>query len=208
MDEIISQREFSRRIGVSEATVRKAIEAGYIMEGRTTRPSGLPAINYETALAEWNNSPAGLQAEEKRTVKAPVTKTTTPKPAGAKDTSGQPEDKIMEPGAGGKKIFYDPEIMASKKEILEDKKNSVKIRTQRDALELAKAMGKLVEKSHVESALFEFGKGLRDNLTTIPDRYIDDIRNAPDRHTAHEILLNGINEALRLLASPPDLTRH
>lgn len=200
--EIISQREFARRIGVSEATVRKAITNDWIVGGCTTRESGRPAINFETALNEWNASPAGLQAAEKNNGKP--ASSYIPK----KDRSAAPttSEKITTPVAGPKAPLYDPEAAAAKKKIIENKQNSSQIEVQRRAIELQRLMGKLVDKDLVDNILFDYGKGLRDNLVTIPDRYIDDIRNAPDRNSAHEILLNGITEALRSLSTPPDLT--
>jgi hypothetical protein len=197
--EIISQREFSRRVDVSEGTIRKAIEAGWIINGCTTRASGLPAINYEIALEEWEKSPGGLQAAEKRTLKGEIRKK-TPVPDVTKSTA--PADAPPSP----KLPIYDAEAAEIKKNIIKEKSITAKIQQQKQALELQKILGKLVDKDKVEGELFNFGKGIRENLTRVPDRYIDEIRNAPDRHTAYQILLNGINEALRSLSSPPDLS--
>ena len=199
--EVISQREFGRRLNVSEGTVRKAIDAGYIVQGRITKDSGKPALIYEIALQEWNNSPAGLQAEEKRKGPAPTPKvTTTVKNFVQTKSESQPDQK-----AGPVKPIFDPEAAAAKKEILKDKQTQVKLRIQKEALELQRLTKKLVDKEIVYRELFEFGKSIRDNIMTVPDRCIDELRNAKSRHEAHKILTDYLTEALRSLSATPNI---
>ena len=193
--ELISQREFGRRVGVSEGMIRKAIDNGWIIQGCTTRPSGTPAINYEVALAEWNASPGGIKAAAKNTEAAGTIKTKTP------DSKAPPAPETKIP-------LLDPAIAADKKQIIEDKKFSTRLLLQRQALELQKAQGKLVDREATDKQLFEFGQSITENLLTLPNRTVDLIRGAPDRHTAVTIFTNELKTALRGLAQPPDLSKY
>jgi hypothetical protein len=193
--ELISQREFARRVGVSEGMIRKAVDNGWIIQGCTKRPSGLPAIAYETALAEWNASPGGIKSAAKN-INTPA------------DVKTKPLDTKPPAASDQRAPLLDPAISADKKQIIEDKKFSTRLQLQRQALELQKAQGKLIDKEATEKQLFEFGQSITENLMTLPNRIVDLIRSAADRHTAVTIFTNELKQALRALAQPPDLSKY
>lgn len=199
--EVISQREFGRRLGVTETTIRKAVSSGWIVEGRTLRDNGRPAILYEKALQEWNTSPAGIHAAKNqgKSISGYVPKKQRTSPGTEEQHTAS--EKLKAP-------LYDPEAAAAKKKIIEYKQNSGHIDMQRRAIELQRLMGKLIDKEQAYNILFEFGKGLRENLLALPNRSVDEIRTAPDRHSAVMIYEAAINEALRALTVPPDLTKY
>lgn len=60
INEIISVREFAKRVGVVHQSIRKAIEEGHIVKGYSENK-----INYEIALKEWGNRPAAKSPQEK-----------------------------------------------------------------------------------------------------------------------------------------------
>lgn len=204
MAEIISQREFGRRIEVSEASVRKAITAGYIVQGSVPKENGGRAISYEIALHEWNNSPAGLKAAVKNmstgSPDGPVKQRVTVL------SSGPDNQNVTEDLSQAKLPIFDPALAESKKAILEDKRTSSRISMQRQALQLQKEMNKLVDKDRTEGSLFEFGKAIRENIMQVSSRCIDRIRAAADNNEAKNILDEELKTSLRLLASPPDLS--
>jgi hypothetical protein len=200
---VISQREFARRVGVSEATIRKGIDAGWIINGRTTRPSGTPAIDYETALQEWNNSPGGLQAAAKgNKLAAPGA---DKKPAAEVPQKETTTNATAAP-AVNKDVFFDPEILAKKRKILSEKEQSSTISRQRQQLALQKELGLLVSKDKVDSALFEFGKSVRENLLVLPNRLTALIRSAPSDQEGQRIFYDGLVSMLKILTNPPDLS--
>lgn len=195
--EIISQREFGRRVGVSEGMVRKAIDNGWIIQGRTTRPSGTPAISYEIALEEWKASPGGIQAAAKNPNAILQSVKRTPEPK-AETPAADP----IKPAA-----LFDPELAAEKAKIIKSKGMSQQISIQRAALALQKEQGKLVDKEQADKQLFEFGQMLSESILTVPHRIIDQVRTA-DRHTGLHLMLNELKQALRGLDKPPDLTKY
>ena len=67
-----------------------------------------------------------------------------------------------------------------------------------------KEQGLYVEKDKVYSQLFEFGKQLRVSLQSVPDRIIDKIMVAKNRHEGYLILLEEINKTLEQLSNVPE----
>lgn len=79
------------------------------------------------------------------------------------------------------------------------------VQTKLLALELQREEGKLVNKEAVYKELFDFGRTIRTSLLQIPDRCIDDILRAPNRHEGYNILLNAITEVLTQLSDTSSL---
>lgn len=188
MSEIISQREFARRVNVSEGMIRKAISPDYnwIVTGRTTTESGRPALIYETALEEWNKSPGGI--------KSPGVLPKKPAKQSKDSADSQPKTPPLL-----------PEVSAEKLEMMAKRNKSIDISTARAALQLQKEQNKLVDKDKSYAAWFEFGKMLRENLMILPARFTALIRAAQTDQEGQEIFANGIEEALRDVTTPPDL---
>lgn len=87
----------------------------------------------------------------------------------------------------------------------EIKKAKELVQTKLLALELQREEGKLVNKEQVYKELFDFGRTMRTSLLQIPDRYIDDILRAPNRHEAYTILVKAITDSLALLSDTSTL---
>lgn len=177
-DEIITQSEFAKRVGVSETAIRKAVKTGRIHKGFYRSNEGRPRIRYETALVEWHES-----ASEQ----APPAKL----PPGQKTPRG-----IIEPGTDS-----DPAPPIQPGESINSlKQKHEKIKIASAAFDLKVKQGKYVEKEQVYKALFGAGQEVRQSLEAIPDRVIDEILAAKDRNTAHTLLTKAINAALERLA--------
>jgi len=193
----ISQRKFADLVGFSEATIRKAIEKGYIQQGSITDENGKKAIDYDVAIVEWNNSPAGLKSAGKGTKALED----LPK-KGVKDS----EKKAS--GHTYKAPPVDPEAQKKKSEIIDLKLDSEKLRKARDQFEFQKQIGNFVNKQATDAALFDFGKLLRENILNMPPRYTVLIRNAASDSAGEDIFMEACEEALRALSTPPDLTKY
>jgi hypothetical protein len=198
MPELISQRKFADLVQVSEASIRKAIEKGYIVQGSVTKENGSKAIDYVVALAEWNNSPAGIKAAGKGLPASRyISKKESKDPAGKKETT-----------TPFKTPAFDPAAAAAKKEIIDIKLNSEKIRHARDQFELQKQVGNFVDRKKTDEALFEYGKQFRENMENMPARYTSLIRGAATDSEAEDIFMGAVHEALRAWSTPPDLTAY
>lgn len=181
--EIISIREFSRRVNVSDTAIRKAMNAGHIVRGKVV-DNGMPKINFEAAKQEWDI----YQSQQGKAIKP----TTTPTPQPVKQAAPTPTPPA--PVAQGEALKPQAGTLAAARLVKEQ------LNAKLLEMEVKEKMGKLVDKDRVYANLFAAGQELRINLQTLPDRYIDDIRAAGSRNEAHTILLKAINEVLTEIA--------
>jgi hypothetical protein len=178
----ISIREYSRRRGVSDTAVRKAIASGKISRGvidqDTKRPKILPGI----ADMEWesytNPNYERVRKSERLARSGPIRPPAAPTPpadAPAPDISG-------------------------KKPLAEIKRLTAEVGLNLAAIELRKKKGELIDRKSVYSALFEAGQEVKNAVLGVPDRYIDAILAAPGRNEAWAVLNEALIEALQTVA--------
>lgn len=184
MQEIISIREFARRVGVSDAAIRKAISSGRISKAVGRNPAnGRPTVDYAMASEEWAASGGGAHS----TNYTPTAVSQTIRAAGNTDAANLG-------GAQAKSQPADAVTMVAAK-----KAQAVYIAKIKE-LEYRKMAGILVEKDQVYKALFAFGQELRNNLLNIPDRIMPDIRAAVTDSEAHAMLYEAIANELDKLS--------
>lgn len=182
---IISIREFARRVGSSEGNIRKIIKAGKISKGLNS--SG--KIVYNVALSEYKEWYGYKMPEIKNEVK---------------------ENKVIE-----SKEVEETELETDPVEFVEDKpiriRNSARfeeakrleqvIKTRTAQLEYEQLKGSLVSSKEVYKELFAVGQTVRSSLQGIPDKYIDNILACETRIEAHEMLNKAITDALEELSN-------
>jgi hypothetical protein len=175
MSELISVRDFARRVGCSDVAVHKAVKTGKIVKGYVKNGDGPGKINPAIALKEWgkNYNPSYDRNPN-------IEGTLLP---------GQQESKApnLPPSPHGKSLA-------------EIKRLTAEIKLQESAIELKRKRGELVDKKQVYNALFAMGRELKNTVMNIPDRYIDAVLAAPTRNDAHTVLTNALIEALELLS--------
>jgi hypothetical protein len=170
--ELISVREFSRRLGCSDVAIHKAIKAGKIVKGVTKDKKGWPLIIPDVAIIEWgkNYDPNYTSNENLKTQLH--TEKKQPEQIGATEAGSMAAAKRAQA------IF--------KAKILE--------------IELKEKQSKLVDKKQVYMALFEAGKEVKSSIMSVPDRIIDAVFSAKSRNEAHTILTKALIEALETVA--------
>lgn len=197
MSERVSIREFAKSRGVSDTAIRKAIAHGKIVGGVGRDPDGTPFIIPAVATQELSMYETRARAPKPVPDKAPKPqRMTAPSP---------PQNAPVIPPP------YTPPTEAPappKGSLAAAKLHKAQVDAKRAEVGLKKEMGLLIEKDKVYAALFDLANKIKQNLTTIPDRFIDELRTAPTRNDAHTILANAIAEALEKLAdtSQIDLT--
>lgn len=187
MAETISIREYARRREVSDTAIRKAINAGKIVEGRVFE-NGVPRIIPDIAdkeLTLYEASPTRGQKKEQPTQ--------PPKPV--KPQASKPAAPVMAPPAQSSEVPKPPAGSLAAARLIQ-----AQLKAKTMEVELKEKMGELIDKKKVYESLFAFGKEIRANFQAIPDRFIDDILAAPSRNEAHTILTNAIADALEALA--------
>lgn len=167
--ERISQREYARRLNVSNEAVSKAVKEGRIKKGWDEKERKI-IVNH--ANAEWGNF--HIQQNAKRIVSTP-----------AGGALNEEEPVGNDSGALTNHTSY-----ANAKRVKEI------ALAQHAILDLKKRKGELVEKGQVYKQLFSFGQQLRTALMAIPDRSIDEILSKKTRAEAHLALTEAIHKVL------------
>lgn len=190
MESPISIREYARRIGITEAAVRRAIKTGKIVKGiiQNTK-NGRPMVMQSIADREWADSYTG------KTNASPVLKerfnfTATEQSSSVPNVVGGATDQEDNSGAmASPRTMKDAQL---KEQIYKANMAEVKYNV---------ALGKLVKKEDVYKTFFEFGTQVREAIQAIPDRVIDLVRAATSRNEAHEILASELSRALEALSN-------
>lgn len=165
---LISLREFARRVGVSDTTIRKAVKSGKIVEGLIDGK-----IDHDKAFREWSKAydPAYASNDKLRSkMMAGIDK--------ADKTADEHADEVHTGSMNTAK-----RAQAILKAKLLD-------------LEFKERQGALVDKKMVYMALFESGKEVKASIMAVPDRVIDAIFSASSRNEAHTLLTQALIEAL------------
>ncbi len=167
----ISQSRYAALIGVSRNAVNKAVKAGHISAGIDPETK---KIIVETANAEWGNA-----AREKH----------------LKDIEGA----SITPSVEFIELSKTP--LSEGLSFQEARRREQIYRAEMARIQALKEGGKYVSLDAVNTQLFEMGKHIRKRFESLPDRLIDDILAAKDRHTAHNVFKNAIHTELTDIAN-------
>lgn len=194
MSERLSIRKFAELRGVSDTAIRKAIKAGKIVGG-VAYDGGIPYILADIATQELSMYESRARAPRAVPDKPPAPQLVT--------APREPRPPVPPPYVPPTEAPVPP-----KGSLAAAKLHKAQVDAKRAEVGLKKELGLLIEKDKVYAALFDLANKIKQNLTTIPDRFIDEVRTAPSRNDAHTILANAIAEALEKLAdtSQIDLT--
>lgn len=199
--EKISQREYARRLGVSNEAVRKAIAAGKISKGWDKVNE---KIIWEKANEEWGNihkqANAESEAAEAEARKRVQSYSPPPAPRGKRqDPEDTEEDALSELNEFALTVASDAPFA----EALRVEKVA---KARQEVIKLRELQGSLVNKSEVYKQLFGFGQSVRQAALAVPDRCIDEVIAQPTRAEAHQIMTKYLHEALEKLSDPGQLT--
>jgi len=173
----ISIREFARRVGCSDTSIRKAIKAQKIVKGIVHVADGRDKLDYDIAFKEWSAAydpsyPSNANIRSKM-MNAPAPPADAPA-----DTPASADTSSMAAAKRAQAIL--------KAKILE--------------IELKEKQKRLIDKQQAYMAMFEAGKEVKASIMSVPDRAIDAIFSAKTRNEAHTILTKALIDALDVLA--------
>lgn len=181
-------REFSRHVGVSDTSVRKAINSKKIPEYCIDRSNPKkPLIEVKKAMQFWGEkfNHSNVQSPKLLTkLKSVAVKIETPEVGDIDiDEFVESEDIVIKNNASS-----------------EEATRVKKIAEARYAqLELAEAKGKLVSKVKNDNDLFNTGVIIRTAILGIPDKHIDNILACSTRQESHSYMYKALVEALESL---------
>lgn len=198
----MSKRAYARQCGVSEATIRKAVEVGHISKG-VDKETG--KIKPEIADDEWYNY--HLVRQKNKAAAAGMVDETAPPAVVAKPGKVKAKAKKIKPEdlEGGEALLDEEDTEGDdigwlSKAELERRNEAMKLKHAQ--LKYAVAKGLLVKRDDVYSALFVAGQEIRSALQAIPDRVIDNIiaASGQSRAHAHQVLVDELNKVLVTLS--------
>lgn len=188
-NEIISLREFARRMGIGEKTIRDGIAYGKITKGVTTDEKGKPKIIYEIALQECEAIGLGYRSRLRNDT-TPVIEQPKPKPP-QQPTAPPDEEEVKEAIAG----------LNGETSLATAQRAEKIFKAQLAYMEVEERSGNLLRKDEVYSQLFNFGNELKNGLLSIPDRITDDLISLADnRNSFHKLLTESLSAELERLA--------
>jgi hypothetical protein len=177
--EIVTLREFSRRIGVSLTAIQKGVKSGRIVAitddaGKTT------GIDYASQAEAWT-------ANSKHPQKKPHT-----------SAGGRPRNDGAPPARPAKQAGApeSPAAPAGGMSMSEVQRAREIVKLQLDNLKLREAQGELVSASEVRKQGQVLAAGIISHLYNIPDRCADEMAGMSDPHTIHQMLLTEIDQAV------------
>jgi len=174
--EIISGREFSRRMGVSEKSIRDAIKIGKISDG-IKMVDGKPKIIFEIAKREFAENNIGGQTKYRAGEESDVQPTNYE--SSDEPVAGLDGTATLAQATRAEKIF----------------------KAQKACLEVEELQGTLVRKEEVYRQLYQFGNVIKSSLQAIPDRITDELISlSSDRDAFYRLLSESIDEELLKLS--------
>ncbi|MFZ4546738.1 MAG: hypothetical protein ACOYN4_04855 [Bacteroidales bacterium] len=187
-EDIISLREFARRLGVDEKIIRRGIANGKIKDGVIVE-NGKPKIKFSVAIVEARNIGLGAKANAINDNSKPIKQAI--KPAKHKP---DPEDNNTPEITDN----FDPDQEAlSYADALKKKENYIAGIKKLEFLEKRKT---LVNKSEVYSQLFDFGKEIRSEFESLPGKIGSKLADCgSDSSKISETLANEIRNSLSKL---------
>jgi hypothetical protein len=184
--EIVTLREFARRVGVSLTAVQKGVKTGRV-SAITDSAGKITGIDYASQAEAWTanskhpqKKPHHIAGGRPRNDGAAPAKPAKPKePAGDPDTGEQ----ASKPGMPLADIQRAREL----------------VKLQLDNLKLREAQGELVSASEVKKQGHSLASGIISALYNIPERCADEIAGMSDPHAIHKLLVTEIDNAVEAI---------
>ena len=182
--EIVTLREFSRRIGVSLTAIQKGVKNGRI-QAITDSNGKITGIDYASQASAWS-------ANSKHPQKRPNTISGgRPRKDGAPPTTtaGRTQPQASDDGGSAQGGMKMADVQRARE----------LVKLQLDNLKLREAQGELVSASEVKKQGNALANGIISSLYNIPDRCADEIAGMSDPHAIHKLLLTEIDNAVEAI---------
>lgn len=198
--DIVTLREFSRRIGVSLTAVQKGVKTGRI-KAITDSTGRITGIDCSTQSAAWednckapqrraHNQSGGRPRNDGKPVAAPKT-------APKKTREGEVvEARDPQPHGGALKRSTKTPPPEGQMSMAEAQRARELIKLQTDSLNLKERQGELVKASDQKAAGFKLGQTLISNLYNMPERLSDEFAGMSDPAEIHALWLKELDKAV------------
>lgn len=185
--EVVTLREFARRVGVSLTAIQKGVKTGRVVAITDPATGKITGIDFASQGEAWTaNSKhpqkrphtigGGRPRNDGEAPSAPAAAKSKPKPPDAESTapkSGMPLADIQRA-----------------REL---------VKLQLDNLKLREAQGELVRVAVVKSDMARLAASVKSGLMNIPDRVASQIAGMTEPHEIHALITGEINNAIEQL---------
>ena len=193
--EIVTLREFARRIGVSLTAVQKGVKTGRL-DALTDGAGKITGIDYDSQKDAWvNNSkapqrmPKTVAGGRSRLDGQPVAKPTTNAGREAKASESRGDSRTESPAPNGQMT------------LAEIQRTRELVKLQLDNLKLKEAQKELISAAEVKKQGHALATGIIANLYNIPERCADEMAGMTDPHAIHKLLVSEIDMAIEKIRS-------
>lgn len=198
MSEIISLREFARRLGVSLTVVQKGArpENGRIAVERDANGK-ITGIDWSTQEAAWTDNSKAPQRKPKTSAGGRPRLDGKPTAAPRQRQEGAVSDYLEPQGHGGalKRSEKEPPPPGERSlAAIQRERELVKLAIDIEALK--KVKGETVERAVEHAAGAKLGGVIVSALYNIPERISDDLAGMTDPHAISELLIEELNQAV------------
>ena len=191
MAELISIREASRRLGVSDTAVHKAIKAGRVHIAGRHAGNDRPLVAWPQVQTDWGANSDSSKRSHVGSQGSPV-RARDPEPVVKLATSGQP-DEVPPPD--------EPVRQAQGPSYAQSRAIREAYQARLAKLDYEERSGKLVAIDQVKASAFKVARTVRDGLLNMPDRVAHELAHETDAAKVHQRLSMEIRTVLESLAA-------
>ena len=190
--EVVTLREFARRIGVSLTAIQKGVKTGRIQAITDPGTGKITGIDFESQAPAWS---ANSKHPQKRphNISGGRPRNDGLPPADPQTVGGDRLPGRSSPAKG------DASPPPGQMTMAEVQRAREIVKLQIDNLKLREAQGELVSAAEVKKQGHALAAGIISSLYNIPDRCADEIAGMSDPHAIHKLLLTEIDNAVEAI---------
>ena len=207
--EIITLREFARRIGVSLTAIQKGVQNGRIEAIKDATTGRITGIDWDTQAEAW-------QANSKHPQKRPRTLSGgrprndgAPPAPPAPRSAPQPTEPRVAIHLGGqahggallRSERVEPATALDQMSLAEIQRARELVKLQIDEAKLQEATGRLISREEVKQQAFRTARSARDALMTMEDRLSPILASTSDIQEVRKVLRDDIRRTCERLAA-------
>jgi hypothetical protein len=199
--DIVTLREFSRRIGVSLTAVQKGVKTGRLQAVSDPKTGRITGIDFDTQATAWTanskapqRKPNTVAGGRPRLDGAPPAAPSTN--AGREQGSGKTVRFDPGPRGGSLKRESNPPPKDGGMSLAEVQRARELVKLQLDNLKLKEANGELVRAADQHKVGFELGQTLIGNLYNMPERLADEFAGMSSATDIHKLWVHELDLAV------------
>lgn len=199
--EVVTLREFARRVGVSLTAIQKGVKTGRVVAITDPATGKITGIDFASQGEAWT---ANSKHPQKRphTIAGgrPRNDGLPPAAPKAEPREGDVVENLeAQPHGGALKRSKETPPPPGEMSMAAVQRAREIVKLQIDNLKLKEAQGELISAAEVRKQGHALASGIISGLYNIPDRCADEIAGMSDPHAIHKLLLAEIDQAVEAI---------